>query len=114
MDTREKIIDALRLRELSANGRRVLNVSGHFDVLTAAQVRRLREIREANPGAKIAVVVTDPAEPLLPARARAELVAALDAVDYVTIEPLAASIAEEANHAAESARLVDHVRARSR
>lgn len=112
MDTREKIIDATRLRELCANGHRVLTVSGHFDVLTAAQVRRLREIRETNPDTRIVVIVTDPVKPLLPSRARAELVAALDSVDFVMPGPHAALLAEESAHAAETASLINHVRTR--
>ena len=58
-------------------------VSGYFDPLTAAHVRRLRELH-AKAGQLVAVVV-DPPEPLLPVRARAELVAALACVDHVVL-----------------------------
>ena len=56
-------------------------IVGHFDPMTAAHARRMSDFcRISGP---IVVIVTDPAEPILPLRARAELVAALHAVDYV-------------------------------
>lgn len=58
-------------------------VTGYFDPLTAAHARRLEEIGALH-GALIAVV-REPARPVLPARARAELAAALRVVDYVVI-----------------------------
>jgi bifunctional ADP-heptose synthase (sugar kinase/adenylyltransferase) len=56
-------------------------VSGHFDPLLAEHVRRLEQARK--PGQLLVVEVTNPAQPLLSQRARAELVAALSVVDYV-------------------------------
>ena len=56
-------------------------VTGYFDVLVAGHVRRLREI--GNGSGTVIVVVLDPPAPVLHARARAELVAALSVVDYV-------------------------------
>lgn len=56
---------------------------GHFDPLYAAHVRRLREV--CAPGETIVVVLTDPPKPLLPAAARAELVAGLGVVAHVII-----------------------------
>ena len=47
----------------------------------AGHVRRLREI--CRDGERVTVVVADPPEPMLPTRARAELVAALDCVAFV-------------------------------
>jgi len=58
-------------------------VWGHFDPLLAAHARRLGEL--ASPGAVLIAAVSEPARPILPARARAELVAALAAVDYVVL-----------------------------
>ena len=83
MDTRHKIIEpqqALALaRGLRTKGVKI--VTGYFDVIVADHVRRLREIK--NGSGTLVVVVLDPPEPLLAARARAELVAALGMVDYV-------------------------------
>jgi len=58
-------------------------VSGYFDPLLAEHVRRLREC--VTNGQLLVVEVADPAQPLLPQRARAELVAALALVDYVVL-----------------------------
>lgn len=58
-------------------------VTGHFDPLLAAHARRMEEIA-AEGGIVIARIET-PARPVLAARARAELAAALRVVDYVVI-----------------------------
>ena len=58
-------------------------VSGYFDPLLAEHVRRLRDSKK--PGELLVVEVVDPDQPLLPQRARAELVAALAMVDYVVL-----------------------------
>ena len=58
---------------------------GYFDPLHAGHTRRLREL--CRNGERIVVAIDDPAEPILPARARAELVAALDCVAYVLLSP---------------------------
>lgn len=68
-------------------------VQGRFGPLLAAHVRRLRE--SAPPGQALVVEVTSPPNPLLPARARAELVAALAMVDFVVIRPEAVSSARD-------------------
>jgi bifunctional ADP-heptose synthase (sugar kinase/adenylyltransferase) len=85
MDTRVKIIDAQRAaalaQELRASGTSLKLITGHFDVLIAEHVRRLREIR--NGSGAVFVVIIEPPAPVLAARARAELVAALAMVDYV-------------------------------
>ena len=95
MDTRTKIIEperaAARLQELREQGRAVKVVTGYFDVLVAEHVARLREIGRT-PGT-LFVLVLDPPAPLLGARARAELVAALAMVDYVV--PVAEQAAAE-------------------
>ena len=59
-------------------------IVGHFDPMTAAHARRIRELLSET--GLLAVIVTDPADPILPQRARAELVAALRTVDYVVAE----------------------------
>ena len=58
-------------------------VTGYFDPLLAEHVRRLRE--HTAPGQILVVEIVDPEKPLLPQRARAELVAALAMVDYVLL-----------------------------
>ena len=77
MDTREnrRCPEAARL---AAEGATV--VSGYFDPLLASHARRLAGLKR---GAKLMVADRDPPQPILPARARAELVASLRVVDYV-------------------------------
>lgn len=89
MDTRSKILDwpeaekVPRQRPQTATPLKV--VTGCFDPLLAAHCRRLGEI--AGAGCRLMVVLTSPEKPLLSARARAELVAALEVVEYVTVAP---------------------------
>lgn len=84
MDTRNKIIDlqaALRL-----DRQRLVVASGAFDVLQAAHALFLDTIRPAD-GELLVVVWNDASlpQPILPEQARAQLVAALRAVNYVAI-----------------------------
>ena len=93
MDTRAKIVGLAAAEEAArrarGTGKSVKLVSGHFDPLLAAHARRLREI--ADKDTALFVVIREPDRPILPARARAELVAALGMVDYVLLaETLAA------------------------
>jgi len=85
MDTRDKIIGCEQAVALASTlrdqGATIRVVTGYFDVLVAGHVHRLREIADSS--AKLFVVVLDPPSPLLAARARAELAAALAMVDYV-------------------------------
>lgn len=87
MDTRTKILTAQQAvkvaRDLAQAGRRLRAVSGYFDPLLAEHARRLAACRDA--GGALMVVVGSPERPILPARARAELVAALAVVDYVVL-----------------------------
>jgi bifunctional ADP-heptose synthase (sugar kinase/adenylyltransferase) len=83
LDTRTKIIseeDARRRLE----GQSAQWVAGHFDPLLAEHVRRLRQC--VTPGRPLVVEITNPARPVLAQRARAELVAALEMVDYVVLK----------------------------
>ena len=60
-------------------------VTGYFDVLRAGHARDLEQARhDARAATLLAIVMPLPAA-LLPQRARAELVAALRAVDYVVL-----------------------------
>lgn len=87
LDTRKKILTAAQavetVRRLRAEGRSVRFASGWFDPLLAAHARRLEQLRSG--AARVMVVVTDASRPILPARARAELVAALSVVDFVVL-----------------------------
>jgi glycerol-3-phosphate cytidylyltransferase-like family protein len=87
VDTREKILTVEQLMrsagEARATGRAVRVVTGYFDPLLPEHARRLAELGQPGGLLIVIVVVTDPPQPILPARARAELVAALRVVDGV-------------------------------
>jgi bifunctional ADP-heptose synthase (sugar kinase/adenylyltransferase) len=80
LDTREKIIDAAQAARIATSGATV--VSGYFDPLVASHAERLAELKLA--GQKLLVLIATPDHAILPAAARAELVAGLRAVDYVS------------------------------
>jgi hypothetical protein len=82
MDTREKIVSGERFSELLRQGNWVVLV-GTFDPLTAEQTQRVAG--SAAEGRKLAVVIERGEGPLLPAEARAALVAALRNVDAVVL-----------------------------
>jgi bifunctional ADP-heptose synthase (sugar kinase/adenylyltransferase) len=108
LDTRAKIVPLHELHE-RLQGRPTSWVSGCFDPLLAEHVRRLSEQRE--PGRLLVVEVTNPAQPLLAQRARAELVAALATVDYVV---LGNGTSQAPNDADITGRFVEHVLERHR
>ena len=83
MDTRRKIISLDEAQALACVSKPVTVVTGSFDVLLAAHVRELRDARDSVRDALLLVAVTTPRQPLLEPRARAEMVAALEMVDYV-------------------------------
>ncbi len=77
-----------------ARGRRIVLTNGCFDLLHVGHVRLLQRCREL--GDVVVVGVNDdgsvrrlkgPQRPIVPAAERAEVLAALAAVDYVTIFP---------------------------
>jgi bifunctional ADP-heptose synthase (sugar kinase/adenylyltransferase) len=84
MDTRAKIIDLAPVARLRRPAARLKLVVGYFDVLTPDLVRSLQSLSD---GALLIAVVLDPANPLLPSRARAELAASLSVIDYVLLLP---------------------------
>jgi len=86
LDTRQKILSLKEILQRAGDAR-VMWVRGCFDPLLAAHARRIAELR--TPGASVAVLLCDPPNPLLAARARAELVAGLAAVDYVAVDGVA-------------------------
>ena len=118
MDTRSKILNP------EAVPRACTVVTGAFDVVLAGDARELEEIRACQPGRPLLVVVLPLPDPLLPQRARAELVAALRMVDYVvtadnatpdallaSLEPAQLVRLEEA-HAVRKRQLMEHVHRR--
>ncbi len=96
MNTREKILPLDQLRERLAEerrrGRRVVLANGCFDLLHAGHVRFLEGARREG-DVLVVAINSDASErqlkgqgrPVLPAEARAQLVAAIGAVDYVVV-----------------------------
>ncbi|MEJ5367471.1 MAG: hypothetical protein WHT08_04070 [Bryobacteraceae bacterium] len=80
MDTRRKIVSDPRGWKPPEGA---LEVAGPFDPLLAAHARQLEQLKGSAPA--LVAYVTDPPDPLLPAQARAELVAALRCVDLVVL-----------------------------
>jgi hypothetical protein len=112
VDTREKIIDAGQAARIAAEGATV--VSGYFDPLIAAHAERLAALKV--PGAKLLVLIATPENAILPAPARAELVAGLRAVDYVSelADSPAPRIHLEQEDDERFAALLQHVHARQK
>jgi glycerol-3-phosphate cytidylyltransferase-like family protein len=106
VDTRSKIIPQEEARHLTSASR-TLWLKGHFDPLLAEHARTLR--KSATPGQILVIEITNPQNPLLPQRARAELVAALAAVDYVVLGSTANS-----DDAPITDRFIQHVLTRHR
>jgi bifunctional ADP-heptose synthase (sugar kinase/adenylyltransferase) len=92
MDTRTKILGWEAAQKVAAQlrreGRTLRVAAGSFDILQASQAQFLRNVR--SDGESLLVAVYDDASldnPILPAHARAQLVAALRVVDYVLVWP---------------------------
>jgi rfaE bifunctional protein nucleotidyltransferase chain/domain len=96
MDTRKKILAreelTERLAEHRARDQRIVLANGCFDLLHVGHVRYLDGARRQGDVLVVAVnsdasaePLKGPGRPILPAEARARLVAALSAVDYVTV-----------------------------
>jgi bifunctional ADP-heptose synthase (sugar kinase/adenylyltransferase) len=87
LDTRTKILEPAEALETArrwrSEGKGLKVIVGCFDPVLADNARRVAALRD--PSTALAVVVADPPRPILPARARAELVAALSAVDLVVV-----------------------------
>jgi bifunctional ADP-heptose synthase (sugar kinase/adenylyltransferase) len=81
LDTRQKVLSPDEVAAALDKTDKLTVFVGHFDPLTVEHARQLIKLRRSN-GLTV-VIVTDPPEPILPQRARAELAAALHTVDYV-------------------------------
>lgn len=95
-DSREKIVAraalAEKLRGERSNGKRVVLANGCFDILHVGHVRYLEGAKSEGEVLVVAVnsdesvrKIKGPGRPVLNEAARAQLVAALKCVDYVTI-----------------------------
>jgi D-glycero-beta-D-manno-heptose 1-phosphate adenylyltransferase len=102
-----KVVSREQLREivvdLKRNGKRVVFANGCFDTLHVGHVRYLEGARREGDILAVGInndasvsVLKGPGRPVLPEGARAELVAALRAVDYVVLfgEPNVESLLE--------------------
>ena len=83
MDTRSKILTLAAAAEIPV--RPLAMVSGTFDILRAEHARELQQVRDRTSARALIAVVLPRAGELLSQRARAELVSALRAVDYVVV-----------------------------
>jgi len=95
---KEKIVDRWTLRErigtLKAAGKKIVFTNGCFDILHVGHVRYLREARSFGDLLIVAVnsdtsvrTIKGEKRPLLPEAERAELVASLECVNFVTVFP---------------------------
>ena len=112
MDTRTKIVNPPQAERLAAAG--FVVVSGYFDPLLAWHSERLAQAKGSN--ARLLVLIATPQEPILPARARAELVAGLAIVDHVAeFSPgLKPQVRLEAEEEARLEALIEHVHSRQK
>ena len=112
MDTRTKIIDAAEATRIAQAGATV--VSGFFDPMIVSHAERLATLKRE--GTPLLVLIATPHDAILPALARAQLVAGLSVVDYVCDAPhgLTPQIQLEDEHAELLAKLIDHVHERQR
>ena len=90
MDTRTKIISAERadqvVSELRADGKQTAVATGWFDILRAAHGESLKDAgSRGSPLLALVHADSDTHPTVLDQHSRAQLVAALDAVDYVVI-----------------------------
>ena len=112
MDTRTKIVDAAQAARIAQAGATV--VSGYFDPMVSSHAERLAALKR--PGEPLLVLIATPPDPILPAPARAQLVAGMSVVDYVCVAPngLTPQITLENEHAELFTQLIHHVHARQR
>jgi hypothetical protein len=124
VDTRQKILERIEdaSDQVRANGKKLLVLSGYFDVLTPSMVARIQSIEDQHPECAILALVLDMNSALLPQRARAELAASLRAIDHVLMARSIAGATEllapdlvvrdEENQLADRRLLINHVQRR--
>jgi glycerol-3-phosphate cytidylyltransferase-like family protein len=110
LDTRTKIVEGEEAANLAAAG--ALVVSGYFDPMVASHARSLAALKRD--GKPLLVLIRTPENPILPARARAELVASLNVVDHVAeIAPgIPVQLELESEEEIRLEKLIEHVHAR--
>jgi rfaE bifunctional protein nucleotidyltransferase chain/domain len=81
-----------KIERLKREGKKVVFTNGCFDILHAGHTRYLREARKLGDALILALnsdssvrSIKGPMRPIVPEAERAEVVAALDSVDYVTV-----------------------------
>lgn len=84
LNTQSKIVTAAQL-QLQPDW---VLLGGWFDPLTAGIARWIEGLRAMHQGRKLAAVVFDGPESLLPAQSRAIVVAALRTIDFVIVLPI--------------------------
>ena len=118
MDTRTKILTAEQALARGKELRGCLLVSGYFDPLLAAHAARLAGLMA--PDRRLVVLIENPPDPILPAAARAELVAGLRGVNAVVLPgadgkaPLSAAVKLAAEDAQRTAAFQQHVQQRQK
>lgn len=108
LDTRHKIVTRAELAAIvqhrQANGELGVFTNGCFDLLHLGHVRYLQEARALGDFLVLGLnndegvrLLKGPGRPLVPERERAEMMAALSCIDYVTIfgEPTAGPLVEQ-------------------
>jgi glycerol-3-phosphate cytidylyltransferase-like family protein len=110
LDTRTKIVEGDEAAKLAAAGAFV--VSGYFDPMVASHARSLAALKRD--GKPLLVLITTPVNPILPARARAELVASLNVVDHVAeiVPGIPVQLQFESEDEVRLEKLIEHVHAR--
>jgi rfaE bifunctional protein nucleotidyltransferase chain/domain len=88
--TRDQLVD--RISSARASGARIVLANGCFDVLHVGHIRYLAGARELGDVLVVGInsdeqvaIQKGPGRPVLPANERAEIIAALESVTYVTI-----------------------------
>jgi hypothetical protein len=112
MDTRSKILSSSKAARIAL---RATVVRGYFDPLLAWHASRLQELKTEWKGdSPLLALIATPPNPIMSARARAELVAGLKVVDHVceTPEGIASHFCLEDEEKCKIRELIDRVHSR--